>query len=59
MDVNSTFGFFSNGMGAYVAIDGENCINENSTLWFKNKSPKYNLNFWDVVDEWKVIGFQV
>ncbi|MBO1580113.1 SMI1/KNR4 family protein [Bacillus sp. XF8] len=59
IDVNSTFGFFSNGMGAYVAIDGENCVNENSTLWFKNKQPKYNLNFWDVVDEWIVIGFQV
>ncbi|MDZ5609891.1 hypothetical protein U2I54_23255 [Bacillus pseudomycoides] len=45
IDVNSTLGFFSNGMGAYVAINGENCINENSTLWFKNKPPKYNVNF--------------
>ncbi|WP_334075085.1 MULTISPECIES: hypothetical protein [Paenibacillus] len=26
--------------------------------WFSNDQPHYNVNFWDVVDEWIVIGFQ-
>ncbi|MEH6980057.1 SMI1/KNR4 family protein, partial [Bacillus pseudomycoides] len=27
-------------------------------LWFTNDQPKYNVDFWDVVDEWIVIGFE-
>ena len=30
-------------MGAYVVIDSDNCFNENATLWYKNKPPKYSL----------------
>ena len=45
-------------MGGYVAIDYNNCEKDNATLWWVNKQPKYNIKFWDVVDEWIVIGFQ-
>lgn len=58
IDLQTTFGFFKNGMGGYVAIDYENAENDNATLWFSNDQPVYNVNFWDVVDEWLVIGFQ-
>lgn len=58
IDLKTTFGFFKSGMGGYVAIDYNNCKNDNSVIWWVNKQPKYNVNFWDVVDEWIVIGFQ-
>lgn len=29
-----------------------------ATLWFTNEQPKYNVDFWDIVDEWLVIGFE-
>jgi len=45
-------------MGGYVAIDLNNCIDDVATLWFTNDQPDYNVNFWDIVDEWIVIGLQ-
>lgn len=54
----TTFGFFASGMGGYVALDSADCDEGKSTLWFTNRQPKYNVNFWDVVDEWIVIGMQ-
>lgn len=58
IDLESTFGFFNSGMGGYVAIDYNNCDDDKATLWFTNEQPKYNVNFWDIVDEWIVIGFE-
>lgn len=58
INLKTTFGFFKSGMGGYVAIDYSNCENANATLWWVNKQPRFNVNFWDVVDEWIVIGFQ-
>lgn len=52
IDLTSSYGFFSNGMGDYVAIDYRNCDKENATLWSSKEEPDYNLKFWDVVDEW-------
>jgi|SRR5699024_1388188 len=53
-----TYGFFENGMGGYVAIDLSNCNNDVAILWFTDDTPEYNVNFWDIVDEWIVIGLQ-
>lgn len=58
IDLRTTFGFFKSGMGGYVAIDYTSCDNNNATLWFSNSQPRYNIDFWDVVDEWMVIGFE-
>lgn len=58
IDLNTSFGFFSNGMGSYVVIDAANCQNNNAAFWSAKTQPKYNVNFWSYVDEWIVIGFQ-
>lgn len=58
IDLSSTFGFFSNFMGGYVAIDLDHCDLESATLWFSDDQPDYNVNFWDVVDEWTTIGMR-
>lgn len=58
IDLTSSYGFFSNGMGDYVVIDYKNCDNDNATLWSAKEEPDYNLKFWDVVDEWIVIGME-
>jgi hypothetical protein len=58
IDLASSYGFFSNGIGTYVVIDYKNCNDDNATLWSSKEEPDYNLKFWDVVDEWIVIGFE-
>lgn len=58
IDLGSSYGFFSNGMGTYVVIDYNNCDNDNAILWSSKEEPEYNLKFWDTVDEWTVIGFE-
>lgn len=58
INLGTSFGFFSNGMGSYVAIDCNNCENSNAIFWSAKRQPKYNVNFWNYVDEWIVIGFQ-
>lgn len=57
IDLKTSFGFFSNGMGGYVVFDYQNCSNDNATLWWKNDQPDYDVKFWDLIDEWIVIGF--
>ena len=54
----TTFGIFASGMGGYVAIDTSCCDKSRATLWFTNRQPSYNIDFWDIVDEWTVIGMQ-
>lgn len=58
INLNTSFGFFTNGMGLYVVIDFTNCENDNAAFWSAKRQPKYNVNFWSYVDEWTVIGFQ-
>lgn len=57
INVKSSYGFFSNGTGTYVVIDAENFNDNQGVLWSSKSRPRYNLNFWDIVDEWIVIGF--
>ncbi|MNC13366.1 hypothetical protein D3C75_611110 [compost metagenome] len=58
INLDSSFGFFTNGMGSYIAIDYNNCMDNNATFWSAKVKPKYNINFWNYVDEWIVIGFE-
>lgn len=55
--MKSTYIFFETGMGGYVLLDMQNYGDENSIVWFSRKKPIYNKNFWDIVDEWIVMGF--
>ncbi|ATP40194.1 SMI1/KNR4 family protein [Solibacillus sp. R5-41] len=59
INLDSSFGFFTNGMGSYVAIDFTNCTNNKATFWSAKLKPKYNISFWSYVDEWIVIGFEM
>ena len=54
----TTFGIFGSGMGGYVAVDLSDCDSCKATLWFSNRQPEYDINFWDIVDEWIVLGMQ-
>lgn len=54
----TTFGIFASGMGGYVAIDTSKCDKSKAVLWFTNRQPRYDIDFWDIVDEWTVIGMQ-
>lgn len=58
INLESSFGFFTNGMGSYIVIDYQNCNNNNATFWSAKRQPNYNINFWSYVDEWIVIGFE-
>lgn len=58
INLDTTYGFFENGMGGYVAVDLNNCTDNRATLWFTNDQPEYNVDFWDIVDEWILIGLQ-
>ena len=58
IDINATFGFFDNGAGGYVAIDTSNNDIDNAVVWFSDDQPEYHVNFWDVVDEWIIIGME-
>ncbi|EIT83734.1 hypothetical protein A374_18980 [Fictibacillus macauensis ZFHKF-1] len=58
LNLQTTFGFFKSGMGGYVAVDYENNKSDHAILWWTYKQPIYNVNFWDIVDEWTVIGFE-
>ena len=55
--LKSTYIFFETGMGGYVLLDTQKYGDENSIVWFSRKKPMYNKNFWDIVDEWIVMGF--
>lgn len=57
ISLRDTFGFFKSGAGGYVAVDLANCNEGIGTVWFSASQPEYNIKFWDVVDEWIVIGF--
>ncbi|AXI29699.1 SMI1/KNR4 family protein [Priestia sp. YIM B13446] len=58
INLDTTYGFFENGMGGYVAVDLNNCTDNRATLWFTNDQPEYIVDFWDIVDEWILIGLQ-
>ncbi len=58
IDLSRSYGFFSNGMGMYVVLDLTTQSINKAVLWSAKKAPRYNLDFWAVVDEWTVIGFE-
>ena len=59
MDTSLVFNFFSNGQGQYITLDITKSLKNGAFLWSNKTLPKGNLNFWDVIDEWLVIGFDI
>lgn len=52
-----SYGFFKNGMGDYLVLDLEKELPEREAiLWYSQEEPECHLPFWDVVDEWTVLG---
>ena len=39
----------------WICLIADSC---KATLWFSNRQPEYDINFWDIVDEWIVLGMQ-
>ena len=58
IDFETSFAFFDNGGGGHVVLDLKHPDVDKAVLWFSSDTPDYNLNFWDIVDEWIVIGFE-
>ena len=56
MDLTSCYNFFSNGMGTYVVLGLNQDLETGAYLWSAKELPKGNLNFWDIIDEWIIIG---
>lgn len=56
IDIAHLYNFFSNGFGEYIALDVNKRITDGAYLWSTKNLPKGNLNFWDVIDEWIIIG---
>lgn len=57
-DLATSFAFFNNGGSGYVVIDLADPDPERATVWWSDAEPTYDQRFWDVVDEWTVIGFE-
>jgi hypothetical protein len=58
ISLKDSYGFFTNGMGGYVVTDTSGNDRDKGVLWWAKKPPRYGIRFWDVIDEWTVIGFQ-
>lgn len=56
VDLKSCYNFFSNGMGIYVVLDLNQNTSSGAYIWSSREIPRGNLNFWDLVDEWIILG---
>ena len=57
ISLDTSFAFFSNEEGLHIVVDANDNDINNAVLWFANREPRYNKNFWDYVDELIVMGF--
>ncbi len=58
ISLDTTYGFFKNGGGGYLAVDYNNCENDVATIWFDDMEPEYNIDFWEYADIWMKIAFE-
>ena len=58
ISLDTTYGFYENGGGGYLAVDYSNCENNIATMWFDDIDPDYNIDFWEHADRWMMIGFE-
>lgn len=55
--LDSTYGFYNNGGGVYIAVDYQDCENDKAVLWYADDDPVYDVRFWNEVDEWLRASF--
>ncbi len=58
ISLDTTYGFYKNGGGGYLAVDYKNCENNIATRWFTDMEPEYNIDFWEYADIWMKIAFE-
>lgn len=58
LNLETTYGFFGNGGGDYLAVDYNNCEDDKATLWYHDDDPFYNINFWEEADSWITANFK-
>ncbi len=58
ISLDTTYGFFQNGGGGYLAVDYKNCENNVATEWFTDMEPEYNIDFWEYADIWMKAAFE-
>lgn len=57
IDLSRSLAVFNNGMGGYICLE----LIEPSPVahvWFSNRAPKLNVEFWPTLDTWIVLGFE-
>lgn len=59
IQMETSFSFFGLEKGAYVVIDLSDGDDNNATLWFSDREPKYQVNLWEVIDEWLVASLKL
>lgn len=60
ISLGNSYIFFSSGLGAYVVVDFmDNSPFKNASVWFNDKEPWYNVDFWDIIDIWIKMGFEL
>lgn len=58
INLDTTYGFYNNGGGVYIAIDYQNCGDDNAVIWYADDEPMYNVNFWTETDDWLKTSFE-
>lgn len=58
INLETTYGFYENGGGVYIAIDYSNCENNNAVEWYDDIDPDYNIDFWECTDRMLRIAFE-
>ena len=59
INMDKTISVWSNGMGAYICLEFTNNGSLQCLIWDAKGPPKYNLEFWPVVDSWTVMGLSL
>ncbi|MTG99214.1 SMI1/KNR4 family protein [Myroides sp. BIT-d1] len=57
IDLSKTYYLFHNAGAGYLCVDIEKSVDEAKYLiWWTNKEPKYDIDFWSFLDAWIEIG---
>lgn len=57
IDLSLALAIFTNGMGGYLCLEFLE-PSPAAHVWFSNRAPKLNVEFWPTLDTWIVLGFE-